>query len=144
MIVYETRFGATVSTSDEIAGVLSQEGLEVKVVNAKKEKVKDISAYNLVVIGSNMMIDRWTGEADKFLEKFRKELAKTKTALFASSVSQAIIEHEGKFEESHFGGTNTVYEGAEAAGIKEGPPGVYDTRDWEAIRKWAKELAGKV
>jgi hypothetical protein len=28
--------------------------------------------------------------------------------------------------------------------IKETEPGVYDTRDWTAIRSWAKELAQKV
>jgi hypothetical protein len=31
----------------------------------------------------------------------------------------------------------------EAAGFKETRPGVYDTRDWNAIRNWAKELAQK-
>ncbi len=28
-----------------------------------------------------------------------------------------------------------------AAGIKETEPGVYDTRNWDEIRKWANELA---
>ncbi|MBA7619062.1 hypothetical protein ES703_26394 [subsurface metagenome] len=28
-----------------------------------------------------------------------------------------------------------------AAGIKETKPGVYDTRNWDAIQNWAKELA---
>jgi len=32
----------------------------------------------------------------------------------------------------------------EAAGFKEIKPGFYDTRDWGAIRSWAKELAKKV
>ena len=31
----------------------------------------------------------------------------------------------------------------EAAGFKETEPEVYDTRDWDAIRSWAKELAQK-
>jgi len=30
------------------------------------------------------------------------------------------------------------------AGFKEAKPGVYDTRDWNAICNWAKELAQKV
>ncbi|MGQ9459973.1 MAG: hypothetical protein ACUVRA_01910 [Candidatus Bathyarchaeaceae archaeon] len=29
----------------------------------------------------------------------------------------------------------------DAAGFKETDPGFYDTRDWNAIRNWAKELA---
>jgi hypothetical protein len=32
----------------------------------------------------------------------------------------------------------------EAAGYKEIKPGLYDTRDWNAIRSWAKELAAKI
>jgi hypothetical protein len=32
----------------------------------------------------------------------------------------------------------------EAAGFKEIKPGLYDTRDWEAIRNWAKELAAGI
>ena len=43
LIVYGTRYGATAGTSEEIAKVLREEGFDVKVVNAKKEKVKDIS-----------------------------------------------------------------------------------------------------
>jgi menaquinone-dependent protoporphyrinogen IX oxidase len=43
LIVYGTRYGATASTSEEIAGGLRQEGFDVRVVNAKKDKVKDIN-----------------------------------------------------------------------------------------------------
>ena len=98
LIVYGIRFGATTGTAEEIARVLRNEEIDVRVVNAKKEKVQDISGYNLVIIGSGMMIDRWTREPEKFLKKFQKELAKKKVALFVSSGAQALIEHEGKPE----------------------------------------------
>ena len=94
LIVYGTRFGATSGTSEEIANVLRNGGLDVRVVNAKKEKVQDISGYDLIIVGSGMMIDRWTGEPEKFLNKFQKELAKKKVALFVSSGAQALIEHD--------------------------------------------------
>jgi menaquinone-dependent protoporphyrinogen oxidase len=193
LIVYGTRFGATAGTSEEIANVLRDEGLEVKVVDAKKEKVHDISEYDLLIVGSGMMMDRWTGEPEKFLKKFQKELAEKRVALFVSSGTQALIEHEGKCEQFHFGGKVTTLCGAEAtdrarkvylqeraakynlkpialavfggvwdfnnmpwwsrkgmaafkpkieeAGFKEVKPGIYDTRDWDAIRKWAKGLS---
>ena len=38
LIVYGTRYGATASTSEEIAEVLRTEGFDVRVVNAKEEK----------------------------------------------------------------------------------------------------------
>ena len=73
LIVYGTRYGATASTSEEIATVLRDEGFDVRVVNAKEEKVHDISEYNLIIVGSGMKIDRWTKEPEKFLKKFKKE-----------------------------------------------------------------------
>ncbi len=177
LIVYGTRYGATASTSEEIAAILRKEGIEVQVVNAKEEKVKDISQYNLVIIGSGIQIDKWTGEPEDFLKKFQKELATKKVALFVSSGAQAIAEHEGKPEEIErgkkkylqdkaakynlqpvalglFGGVYDfnkwpwwagktkpiVKQQLVAAGFKE-TNGIYDTRDWSAIRNYAKELA---
>jgi menaquinone-dependent protoporphyrinogen IX oxidase len=177
LIVYGTRYGATASTSEEIAATFTKEGIEVQVFNAKEEKVKDISQYNLVIIGSGIQIDKWTNEPEDFLKKFQKELATKEVALFVSSGAQAIIGHEGKPEEIErgkkkylqdkaakynlqpvalglFGGIYDfnkwpwwagkakpiVKQQLKAAGFKE-TNGIYDTRDWKAIRDYAKELA---
>ena len=48
LIVYGTRYGATAGTSEEIAKVLRDEGFDVRVVNAKEEKVDDISSHTNV------------------------------------------------------------------------------------------------
>jgi menaquinone-dependent protoporphyrinogen oxidase len=98
LVIYGTRYGATASTSEEISKVLQSEGLEVKVINAKKEKVKDISPYELVIVGSGMQFARWTGEAEDFLKRFQKELAQKKVALFISTM-KTVTEREGKVEE---------------------------------------------
>ncbi len=96
LIVYGTRYGAAASTSEEIAKILRQEGLDVRVVNAKEEKIKDITEYDLVVVGSGIMMNRWTSEPEDFLKRFQKELPKKKLALFVccGSASQAL--NEGK------------------------------------------------
>ena len=90
LIVYGTRYGATESTSEEIAKILRENGMDVKVVNAKKEKVKDIAAYDLIIVGSGMQMAKWTGDAEGFLVKFQKELANKKVAIFVSSAAQAL------------------------------------------------------
>ena len=179
LIVYGTRYGATASTSEEIAKILRQTGLDVRVVNAKEEKVNSIADYDLVVVGSGIQINKWTGEPEKFLKKFQKELAKKKVALFVScgSASQAIVsqpEAAAKAKRKYldekaaqynlqpvalgfFGGVYNynkepwwAKKAMEAerpkieAAYKETQPGIYDTRDWNAIRSWAKELALKV
>src|SRR3989304_4333741 len=89
LIVYGTRYGATASTSEEIAGTLRKEGFDVRVVNAKEEKVRDIAEYDLVIVGSGIQINRWTGEPEQFLKKFQKELEKKRVALFVCCGSAA-------------------------------------------------------
>jgi menaquinone-dependent protoporphyrinogen IX oxidase len=182
LIVYGTRYGATEMTSGEIAGVFRQEGLDVKVVNLKNDKVKDIAEYELVIVGSGIQINRWTKEPEKFLKKFQKELAKKKVALFvccgstqplddktdkAESIEKARTKYlEEKAAKYHlqpvalglFGGVynynkvpwlfgkfmEAVKPQLEEAGVPQTEPGLYDTRDLDAIRSWAKELARQV
>ena len=62
LIVYGTRYGATEMTSEEIADVFRQEGLDVKVVNLKNDKVKDIAEYELVTVGSGIQINKLSSE----------------------------------------------------------------------------------
>jgi menaquinone-dependent protoporphyrinogen oxidase len=178
LIVYGTRYGATSRTSEDIADVFRQEGLDVRVVNLKDEKVKDIRDYDLVVIGSGIKIRRWTKEPENFLKKFRKELENKKTAIFVCcGAMYPLDEKTDKEKEIEFARTKYLEEKAakynlhpialglfggvynfnkmgwffkktmsavkqqlEEAGVKETEPGIYDTRDLNSIRSWAKEL----
>ena len=179
LIVYGTRYGATAGTSEEIAKVLRQEGLAVKVVNAKEEKNIDISPYELVVVGTGVQMGRWTGEIEDFLKTHETELAQKKMALFVSTM-KTVAEREGNQKDlanarewdidkklpkysfkpvsvGFFGGVidynklnflfkktfGSLRKRLEAAGFKETAPGVFELRDWDEIRKWAKELASK-
>jgi menaquinone-dependent protoporphyrinogen oxidase len=180
LIVYGTRYGATASTSEEIAKTLRQEGLEVRVVDAKQERIRDIAEYDLVIAGSGIQVGKWTSEPEEFLKRFQKELARKKVALFVScgagckalneGRSDMIAKARGEFLEEKAAKYNLqpialglfsgVYnykkvpwwakKALEAgrpkieAAYKETQPGVYDTRDWDAIRIWAKELSQKV
>jgi menaquinone-dependent protoporphyrinogen oxidase len=179
LIVYATRYGATTGTSEEIARVLLEEGFDVRVVDAKDEKIDSVSEYELVVVGSGMQMGKWTGEADGFLRKFHRELEQKKLALFVSSM-KSVSEREGKTDDvaksrkvaledkvtqyglhpialGFFGGVldynkmNFIMRRTmgflkpqlEKDGFKEVQPGVYDLRDWDEIRSWARELAAK-
>ena len=181
LIVYGSRYGATKGTAEEITTVLRKEGIEVRVVNARKEQVDDVSAYDLVVVGSGIKMDMWTSEAESFMGKFQKELATKKVALFVSAGSYTIDKLLGmqvtKIKEKYlddkaakyqlqpialgiFGGlwdrktfprwwkpASLVFKvfdidaRIKAASYKEVQPGIWDSRDWDAIRAWAKQLA---
>lgn len=179
LIVYGTRYGATTSTSEEITKILQADDFTVKVTNAKEEKIKDITPYDLIVVGTGLQMGKWTGEIEDFLKHFQNELPKKKVALFISSM-KTVLEREGKTEDlaknrkmviddkitkfclnpiavGFFGGVinfnkmnflarkmlGGIRQQLEKDGFKESPPGVYDVRDMEEIRSWAKELAQK-
>ncbi len=174
LIVYGTRYGATATTSEEIANALRQKGFDVEVVNAKNHKIKDIVLFDLVIVGSGIQIHRWTGEPEDFLKKYQKQLANKKVALFVCCGSatdkekpEAADTARRKYLEEKvakynlkpialglFGGIynyNKLPWFAKramemdrprvAAAFKEIEPGIYDTRDVNAIRVWAEELA---
>lgn len=181
LIVYGTSFGATKEASEEIARILTEENFNIKSVNAQEEKIKDISEYKFVIVGSSLANCKWNSQAENFLKKFQKELEHKDLALFVSSV-KTIAEREGNTEEiakihkialedkisqyglkpittGLFGGildynkmgflTRKAMEVAfkprlQSNGFKEIQPGVYDLRDWDEIRNWARELAKKI
>jgi menaquinone-dependent protoporphyrinogen IX oxidase len=179
LIVYGTCYGATKETSEEIARILREESFDVKVVNVQKEKVKDISEYELVVVGSGMGNCRWVREAEDFLKNFRKEFEGKKLALFVSTMI-TFFEREGKIDDvartrkvaledkvakyglkpialGFFGGVIDYNKMGfiarkgmeffkpqlEKDSFKKVAPGIYDLRDWDEIRNWAKELSRK-
>lgn len=180
LVVYGTRTGTAAITAQEIAQTLQKQGIETHVVDAKKEKIKSIAEYDLVVVGSGIQIGRWTGEPEDFLKKYQKELAQKKVALFVNCGSAAEKLNPTKPEVAANGKTKYLQEKAEkyhlenaqlgffgaiynfntmswimkkgmenerpklAANYKETAPGIYDTRDTEAIQKWAQELAAKM
>jgi len=178
LIVYATRFGATKSTAEEVAKTLKETNFEVKVVNAKEEKIKDITDYGLIVVGSGMSMGNWGSEVEAFVKKYHNELASKKTAMFISSL-KPVEEKAGRTEAvdriqkiglddkikkyqlkpiatAVFGGVvdynqmNFLIRKSMELGYKsqlqnggfvEVASGVYDLRDWTAIRSWALELA---
>jgi menaquinone-dependent protoporphyrinogen IX oxidase len=177
LIVYDTSYGATKGTAEEIAQTLREENFDVKVVNVKEEKVQDISEYGLVVVGSGMAMGNWNSEAEDFLKKFQKDFENKKLALFISSL-KPIEEKQGKTDlvarirkvgledkivkynlkpaaTGIFGGVidynkmgfftrKSMEVGYKSQlqkhGFKEVESGVYDLRDRDEIRNWAKNL----
>ena len=84
LIVYGTRYGATADTSGVIADALHQQGFDVRVVDAKKDKVQSIDEFDLIIVGSGIQMGKWTKEPEIFLKKFQRELSEKKVALFVS------------------------------------------------------------
>lgn len=180
LIVYGTRTGTAAITAQDIAQQLQSQGIETRVVDAKKEKMESIAEYDLIIVGSGIAVGKWTGEPESFLKKFQKELTGKRLALYVNCGSASEALNVGKPEVAanarrkyleekaaqynlapvalgFFGAIynfNTMSwimrKGMEqvrpnlAAAYKEAEPGVYDTRDIEGIRSWARELLAKM
>jgi len=181
LIVYGTRYGTTANTSEVIADTLRQEDYEVRIVDARKEKVQSISEFDLIIVGSGIQMGKWTKEPEDFLKKFQNELSKKRVALFVScGAANPLSEGEKKNKEmddaekkyledkaveykvtpiamGFFGGCydfnqmswffkktlSSIKPKLEGAGYKESKAGVYDLRDLDAIRGWAREVGKK-
>ena len=85
---------------------------------------------------------------DAELEKARKSYLDDKAALYGlNPVSMVIFGGVWDYNKMNFIFKKTMSPfkiKIEEAGFKEVSPGLYDTRDWEVIRNWAKEMAVRV
>lgn len=86
LIAYGTRYGSTEEISMKIADIMSKQGLEITILNTKKDKWPSLDQYDAVLIGSGIRIGKWTKEAKNFLKKNKKLLAeKPFLGVFVSS-----------------------------------------------------------
>jgi len=108
LIVYGTRYGATEMTANEIASVLRSKQIEVKISNAKEEKIKDISGYDLIIVGSGIKTFRWTKEPKSFLKKFRTELRQKRVALFVCAGTWPLLTEDGPLNDGKEDNSNPL------------------------------------
>lgn len=172
LIVYGSRGGATKEIAEEMGKVFSEHGFAVTVADARRSKGIDVNAFDLIVVGSSVIMTFWKRQATAFLKRNAKVLAGKKVALFSSGLaggdpatadyaSQSITRVASKFPAimpvglAYFGGYldfssksridrffGAVKKDLEKKGIDTSKP--IDQRDWAAIRAWANGLAAKV
>jgi menaquinone-dependent protoporphyrinogen oxidase len=169
LVVYGTRFGGTRGVADEIGRTLGGEGFEVDVVDAKQGALS-VEPYSLVVVGSGIMMGKWTGEAEGFLRRNSGALKGRRLAMFVSCGSGDRGEDWEKARREYidavaarngvspslaavFGGVydfkgRGLFGSIAMWGMKKEMEkrGVdtgkpYDFRDWDRIREWAREAA---
>jgi menaquinone-dependent protoporphyrinogen oxidase len=172
LIVYGTRGGSTRQIAEEIGKVLGGQGYAVTVKDAKDTRGVDVNVFDLVVVGSSVWATKWKRQAMGFLKKNRNKLADKKVALFSSGLAgddpakmdyanQSIAKVAAQFPAikplalAYFGGcvnfdspsfvarfmANMMKKDFEKKGIDTSKP--VDHRDWDAIRRWAADVAAK-
>ncbi len=170
LVVFGTRYGSTAKIAEEIGAVLSDEGFKVRVVNAAKDTISDISEFDVVIVGSGIKMGKWTKETLNFLKKFEADLSQKKVALFVScgysrepdKVDEArknfLIKVADRYPSIKpvslglFGGVFAFHRYGFAERLlfrsikkeleKQGieTKKPYDFRDWETIREWTRSV----
>ena len=85
LVAYGTRYGSTTGIAEKIKNVLESHEIEVDLVNLGNEKVRGLTEFDLIVMGSGIQVGNWTKDSLKFLEKNAAEIRQKKHALFVTS-----------------------------------------------------------
>jgi menaquinone-dependent protoporphyrinogen oxidase len=155
LLAYGTKHGSTGEVAEAIAERLRGHDLDVDLRPAST--VTDLGSYAAVVLGGSIYMGRWNPDVQKILKRHRGELAQLPVAVFGMG-PQSLDEDEvasarhqldlalQKVSEVEpvsvaiFGG---VIDPAKLRFPLNKMP-ASDARDWDAIRAWADELAGKL
>ena len=160
LIAYATRAGSTTEVAKKIAEVLTAKGLDVEVLPVKK--VRDLSPYRAVFLGSAIRAAHWLPEAAEFVETNKAKLCEIPTAFFTVSLTmsekteanlkkvtayvdpvriicppKAEAFFAGKMDPKSLSITTRIL--IKAMKTQHG-----DYRDWEAVRAWAEEAFSKL
>lgn len=154
LLAYGTKHGSTGEVAQAIAEQLRGNDLDVDLRPASS--VTDLGSYAAVVLGGSIYTGRWNPDVQKILKRHRGELSKLPVAVFGmgpksldeddvASARQQLDLALNKVSEVEpvsvaiFGGVidpaklRFPFNRMEAS----------DARDWDAVRAWADELAGK-
>jgi menaquinone-dependent protoporphyrinogen oxidase len=85
LVAYATKYGATAEIAEKIGQVLRQAGLRADVLPV--DRVKDLTPYDAVVVGSAVYTGQWRKTAVKFLQANETALARRQVWLFSRRLS---------------------------------------------------------
>ena len=163
LVAYETKLGSTAEVAQFIGSVLVESGLSATVLPISE--VRDLAAFDMVIIGSAIRYDHWLPGAVDLVEQNRPVLSGKPVAFFftcltlAKPTAAAHRKAEGYADKLRalspdvipltIGKFAGVLDFARtpwparlalrllslATGVKQG-----DYRDWSAIRAWCEDL----
>ena len=157
LVAYASKHGSTAEIAEAVADEIRRYGVEADLVEAGA--VKDLAPYAGVVLGSAVYMKRWRPSARRLLGHLEGRLGDRPLWIFSSGpVGDAEFDPDW-CEPAHvlaraqrlnlrdhviFGGRVPQDPGnfVERAMLRNTPPDQHDKRDFDAIRSWAREVAG--
>jgi menaquinone-dependent protoporphyrinogen oxidase len=162
LVTYASRAGSTAGVAETIGKTLAAGGAQVDV--RRMDHVEDLGRYVAVVAGSAIRGGKWLPEAMEFVQRHRTDLVRKPFATFLVCITLAMPKaaEYGQFVSDfmkpvralakpvsvgtfagalEYSKVPLVPEGMQLrilSATSQTPPGDY--RDWDAIRRWAKQL----
>lgn len=160
LVAYATKHNSTAEIAFAIGEVLRQSG-QFRVDVEQVENIKDITPYQVVVLGSAVYMGQWQPVAVEFLKQHEQQLAQRAVWLFSSGPigtgdpsvlmkgwvfpetlqpiadrihPRDIVLFHGKLEREWL----SIFE---KAAVKFIGANIGDSRDWDMIRNWAASIA---
>ncbi len=160
LVAFATRAGSTAEVAQEIGKQLIDAGYAVDVLAAPK--VKDLTPYSAVILGSAVRITRVLPEAVKFMKQHSKALKHLPSAYFLVNLTMKEDTPEHRATAQGFAAPLCALKEPVSLGLFSGvfdperltglwrifmaksdlPRG--DFRDWAAIHRWTDELIPKL
>jgi menaquinone-dependent protoporphyrinogen oxidase len=154
LVAYATKRESTHEVGDAVAARLCELGLQVDVRPAAE--VGTLAPYGAVVLGGALYAGRWHRDARRFIAKHRDELKRIPVAVFALGPlklepkdvegSRHQLDHALAKEHELEPVSVAIFGGVIDPAKMRFPLNrmdAADARDWEAIRSWADEIAGR-
>lgn len=159
LVAYASKRGATAEIAQKIGEVLRQKGFQSEV--RQVDQVKDLSAYNMVVLGSAVYVGQWRKEAVKFLKDNENRLAEMAVWVFISGPTgpgepmeliegrfcpeslRPVLERIKPLGITCFGGKVDLKDLSfmEKMIVNKVKAPIGDFRNWEDIKAWAEGLS---
>jgi menaquinone-dependent protoporphyrinogen oxidase len=148
LVAYESKGGVTEASAQKIAETLrSKFGLDVDLVDLKRQKIPDLSQYPNIVIGGGVRSGKVYDKALKFLEN---DLSGRKVAFFVCSGDAGNPETYESAKVKFVEGTLSKYPNikpvsTEAFGGRYKLLGktIFDNIDFAKVEAWAEQLGKK-
>ena len=158
LVAYATKYGSTQQIAEKVGEVFRQANLDVDVVQV--DRVRDLTPYKVVILGSAVYIGKWRKEAVEFLKKNVQALAERQVWIFSSGPTgegdpvelmkgwrfptelQPFVDQIKPHDIAVFHGNLSTEKMnfMEKQVIKTVKAPVGDFRDWNAVTDWANSI----